>query len=145
MNTILIYDISTCDILYSDRTEDDISNLYKLARRVNMSEKIIRKYIPLTEATYYILLSMVEPIHGYKLMQNVEEMTSGKVKLGPGTLYGATSKLVKDEIIEQVITEDERRKSYKLTSLGKEILKLEYERLNLLVDNGKEIINNLGV
>jgi len=110
-----------------------------------MSEKIIRKYIPLTEATYYILLSMVEPIHGYKLMQNVEEMTSGKVKLGPGTLYGATSKLVKDEIIEPVITEDERRKSYKLTNLGKEILKLEYERLNLLVENGKEIINNLEV
>ncbi|MGL6107992.1 PadR family transcriptional regulator [Romboutsia sp.] len=108
-----------------------------------MSEKIIQKYIPLTEATYYILLSMVEPIHGYKLMQNVEEMTGGAVKLGPGTLYGATSKLVKDGVIEQVDSSEERRKSYKLTSLGREILKLEYKRLNLLVENGKEIVSKL--
>ncbi|MGL4912853.1 MAG: PadR family transcriptional regulator [Romboutsia sp.] len=108
-----------------------------------MSEKMIQKYIPLTEATYYILLSMIEPIHGYKLMQNVEEMTSGKVKLGPGTLYGATSKLVKDEVIEQVVTEDERRKSYKLTSLGRQILKLEYERLKSQVRDGEEIVENL--
>ncbi|MGL5347199.1 MAG: PadR family transcriptional regulator [Peptostreptococcaceae bacterium] len=110
-----------------------------------MSEKIIQKYIPLTEATYYILLSMVNPIHGYKLMQNVEEMTNGAVKLGPGTLYGATSKLVKDGIIEQVESEEERRKSYILTSLGREILKIEYKRLNLLVENGKGIIDNLEV
>lgn len=108
-----------------------------------MSEKMIQKYIPLTEATYYILLSMIEPIHGYRLMQNVEEMTSGKVKLGPGTLYGATSKLVKDGLIEQVVTEDERRKSYKLTSLGRQILKLEYERLKSQVRDGKEILENL--
>ena len=108
-----------------------------------MSEKIIQKYIPLTEATYYILLSMIEPIHGYKLMQNVEEMTDGAVKLGPGTLYGATSKLVKDGIIEQVESEEERRKSYILTSLGREILKIEYKRLKLLIENGKGIIDNL--
>lgn len=108
-----------------------------------MSEKMIQKYIPLTEATYYILLSMTEPIHGYRLMQNVEEMTFGKVKLGPGTLYGATSKLVKDGLIEQVVTEDERRKSYKLTSLGKQILKLEYKRLKSQVRDGKDILENL--
>lgn len=108
-----------------------------------MSEKMIQKYIPLTEATYYILLSMIEPIHGYKLMQNVEEMTEGKVKLGPGTLYGATSKLVKDGLIEQVLTEEERRKSYKLTLLGRQILKLEYERLKLQVRDGKDILENL--
>lgn len=108
-----------------------------------MSEKMIQKYIPLTEATYYILLSMIEPIHGYKLMQNVEEMTEGKVKLGPGTLYGATSKLVKDGLIEQVLTEEERRKSYKLTLLGRQILKLEYERLKLQVRDSKDILENL--
>lgn len=108
-----------------------------------MSEKMIQKYIPLTEATYYILLSMIEPMHGYKLMQNVEAMTEGKVKLGPGTLYGATGKLVKDGLIEQVSSEDERRKSYKLTELGKQILKLEYERLKLQVRDGKQILENL--
>lgn len=108
-----------------------------------IDKKIIQKYIPLTEATYYILISMVEPIHGYKIMQNVESMTDGTVKLGPGTLYGATSKLVKDGLIEQVESTEERRKSYKLTSLGKEILKIEYKRLNLLIENGKDIINKL--
>lgn len=108
-----------------------------------MDEKIIQKYIPLTEATYYILLSMVEPIHGYKLMQNVEVMTLGQVKLGPGTLYGATSKLVKDGLIKQVDSTEERRKCYQLTDLGKHILILEYKRLNLLIENGKEIIINL--
>lgn len=108
-----------------------------------MNEKIIQKYSPLTEATYYILISMIEPIHGYKLMQNVEQMTEGQVKLGPGTLYGATSKLVKDGVIEPVESKEERRKSYKLTDLGKEIIKLEYKRLNLLIKNGKEIINKL--
>lgn len=110
-----------------------------------MSEKMIQKYIPLTEATYYILLSMIEPIHGYKLMQNVEEMTEGKVKLGPGTLYGATSKLVKDGLIKQVSTEEERRKSYKLTELGRQILKLEYERLKSQVRDGKDILESLEV
>lgn len=110
---------------------------------MSVDTKIIQKYIPLTEATYYILISMVEPIHGYKIMQNVEVMTEGTVKLGPGTLYGATSKLVKDGLIEQVESDEERRKSYKLTKLGKEILKIEYRRLNLLIDNGKDIINKL--
>ncbi len=108
-----------------------------------MSEKIIQKYIPLTEATYYILLSMTKPIHGYKIMQDVEEMTNKKVILGPGTLYGATSKLVKDGLIEQVDTNEERRKSYKLTPLGEEILRLEYKRLKLLVRNGEEILGEL--
>ncbi len=108
-----------------------------------MNEKMIQKYIPMTEATYYILLSMTKPIHGYKLMQNVEELTEGRVKLGPGTLYGATSKLVKDGLIIQIDTEEERRKSYKLTELGEEILKLEYKRLKLLVINGNEIIESL--
>lgn len=108
-----------------------------------MDEKMIQKYIPLTEATYYILLSMLEPIHGYKLMKNVEEMTSGKVSLGPGTLYGATSKLVKDGLIEQVSTDNERRKSYILTPLGKEILKIEYQRLKSQVRDGKQFLENM--
>ena len=58
-----------------------------------------RKYIPLTEATYYILLSLVKPMHGYGIMQMVEEMTNGEVKLGPGTLYGNTTKLLKEKLM----------------------------------------------
>lgn len=56
-----------------------------------------RKYIPLTEATYYILLSLVKPMHGYGIMQMVEEMTNGEVKLGP-ELYTEYDEVIKREI-----------------------------------------------
>ncbi|MBK1811767.1 PadR family transcriptional regulator [Clostridium sp. YIM B02505] len=106
--------------------------------------KDAKKYIPLTEATYYILLSLVETMHGYGIMQRVEEMTNSQVKLGPGTLYGAISKLVKEEIIVEVINEfDSRRKSYSLTELGKEIVKLEHKRIELLYENGKRVVSGL--
>ena len=55
-----------------------------------------QKYIPLTEATYYILLSLVKPMHGYGIMQMVEEMTNGEVKLYPGTLYGIRRNYLKE-------------------------------------------------
>ncbi|QAA30609.1 PadR family transcriptional regulator [Clostridium manihotivorum] len=106
--------------------------------------KDAKKYIPLTEATYYILLSLTETIHGYGIMQRVEEMTEGQVKLGPGTLYGAISKLVKEEIIVEVVNEfDSRRKSYSLTDLGKQIIRLEHSRIELLYENGKSVIAKL--
>ncbi len=57
-----------------------------------------RKYIPLTEATYYILLSLVKPMHGYGIMQLVEEMTNGEVKLGPGTFIREYDEVTKREV-----------------------------------------------
>lgn len=98
-----------------------------------------RKYIPLTEATYYILLSLVKPMHGYGIMQMVEEMTNGEVKLGPGTLYGNTTKLLKEKLIVEVASTD-RKKCYELTPLGKEVLELEYNRLQRSVRNGNSIL-----
>lgn len=50
------------------------------------------KYLPLTEATYYILISLAEPLHGCGIMQNVTELSQGKVRLGPGTLYGRSAR-----------------------------------------------------
>lgn len=109
-----------------------------------MDEKIIKKYLPLTETTYYILLCMVEPNHGYAIMQQVDEMTGGAVTLGPGTLYGATTKLVKDGVIAQIEGEDGgRKKSYILTDLGREILNREYKRLQSLIINGKKVIEKM--
>lgn len=109
-----------------------------------MDEKIIKKYLPLTETTYYILLCMVQPNHGYAIMQQVDEMTGGAVSLGPGTLYGATTKLVKDGVITQVEGDSgERKKSYILTELGREILRREYVRIQALIDNGKMIIEGM--
>ena len=61
-----------------------------------MAERSITKYLPLSEATYYILLSLVEPLHGYGVMQKVETTSSGTVSIGPGTLYGAFTTLEKE-------------------------------------------------
>lgn len=102
------------------------------------------KYLPLTEATYYILISLLVPLHGYGIMQNVEEISKGQVKLGPGTLYGALSKLEKQNlIVKQDVDENERRKYYKLTEFGKKVVVLEYERLKRLVNCSENIINNI--
>ncbi|MDT8716772.1 PadR family transcriptional regulator [Clostridium sp. 19966] len=104
-----------------------------------------KKYIPLTEATYYILISLTEPLHGYAIMQKVDDMTEGKVKLGPGTLYGAIGKLVKQGFIIEAAEDDDegRRKSYRLTELGKMVIMLEHSRIKLLYDNSKKALDLL--
>jgi DNA-binding PadR family transcriptional regulator len=107
----------------------------------------VQKYLPLTEATYYIMLSLSNPLHGYGIMQKVEEMTKGSVKLGPGTLYGAINKLLKEDIIREVEdpSGDSRRKCYILTSLGVAIVKGEHNRVTLLYENGYKVISQMGV
>ncbi|MEN2465437.1 PadR family transcriptional regulator [Ornithinibacillus sp. FSL M8-0202] len=103
-------------------------------------------FLPLSQATYYILLSLREVRHGYGIMQDVEAVSKGEVTMGPGTLYGALSKLEKQQVIEKaVVQDDERRKYYQLTSLGKEVLRLEYRRLKSLVENAKDIMTELEV
>lgn len=125
--TISIYDVSLVDISNNDVSEVVIMNTKA------------KKYIPLTEATYYILLSLVKPMHGYGIMQMVEEMTNGEVKLGPGTLYGNTTKLLKEKLIVEVASTD-RKKCYELTPLGREVLELEHNRLQRSVRNGNSIL-----
>ncbi|MBJ7947374.1 PadR family transcriptional regulator [Bacillus toyonensis] len=93
-----------------------------------------QKYIPLTEVTYYILLSLVKPMHGYGIMQMVEEMKKGEVKLGPGTLYGNTMKLIVE------VASTDRKKCYELTPFGREVLELEYNRLQRSVRNGNSVL-----
>ena len=100
-----------------------------------MSDPKLKSYLPLTEATYYILLALEEPLHGYAVMQKVEAMSEGTVKLGPGTLYGAFSTLEKESLI-QFIGEEERRKSYQLTPKGRQVLALQIERLKIMLGNG---------
>jgi DNA-binding PadR family transcriptional regulator len=97
------------------------------------------KYLPLTESTCYILLSLVEPLHGYALMQKVEAMSEGTVKIGPGTLYGAFTVLEKEGLIVKV-DERNRRKSYVLTAKGKKVLQEQVRRSEILVLNGLEIV-----
>ena len=95
----------------------------------------------LTEATYYILLSLVSPRHGYGIMQLTEEMSHGRVRLAAGTLYGALNALSEKGWIIQLPAEDEsRRKEYRLTEKGKSVLQGEVARLRELADNGERIL-----
>ena len=62
---------------------------------------------PMTEAMYYILLALVNPNHGYQLMATIEQVSNGRIKMGPGTLYGVLTRLQKDNLIE-ILSEDGR-------------------------------------
>jgi len=95
------------------------------------------KYLPLTEATYYIMLTLIEPLHGYAVMQKVEKISEATVKIGPGTLYGAFTTLEKEGLIVKV-KEEERRKSYTLTGKGKEVLLSQIHRLGIMSKNGAD-------
>lgn len=95
----------------------------------------------LTEAVYYILLSLYEPMHGYGIMQNAKELSNGRVSLGPGTLYGAINTLLEKGWIKPIPNkEDSRKKDYQITELGKETVKAEILRLEELIRNGKKIV-----
>ena len=95
----------------------------------------------LTEAVYYILLSLYHPMHGYGIMQNVNMLSHNRVNLGPGTLYGAINTLLEKHLIESFSSDDKsRKKEYIITTLGKEIIISEIERLNELIINGNQIV-----
>lgn len=95
----------------------------------------------LTEAVYYILLSLHNPLHGYGIMQFVKEISNNRVNLGPGTLYGAINTMLsKGWIVTLENNDDNRKKDYVITDLGKEIVRAEIERLEELILNGKKIV-----
>ncbi|MFL7891964.1 MAG: PadR family transcriptional regulator [Anaerolineales bacterium] len=102
----------------------------------------LKKYLPLTEATYYIMLTLVEPLHGYGVMQKVDQISQGTVKIGPGTLYGAFSSLEKEGLI-RMVKEEERRKCYQLTDKGRLVLVNQIERLEIMNANGAQIRESL--
>ena len=107
-----------------------------------ISKDDAKKYLPLTEATYYIMLTLVEPLHGYAVMQKVEEISRGAVRVGPGTLYGVFTTLEKEGLIVKV-SEQDRRKSYTLTPKGKAVLANQIERLELMSRNGTAVLKRL--
>lgn len=98
-------------------------------------------YPALTEAVYYILLSLLSPMHGYGIMQNVELLSGGRVKLAAGTLYGAINTLLEKGWITALSGEKEsRKKEYQITAAGREVLLAEISRLQELIENGKRIL-----
>lgn len=105
-----------------------------------MTNKQTTKHLPLSEATFFIMLALVTPKHGYGVMQMVEEISEGAVRIGPGTLYGAFSNLEKEKLIEMV-REVGRRKEYQLTQNGLQVLEAQIERLRMMVALGGDAIN----
>ena len=95
----------------------------------------------LTESTYYILLSLHTPQHGYGIMQQAEQMSGGRVRLAAGTLYGALNTLCdKGWIIQLPVVDGSRKKEYKLTEKGRQVLQNELDRLRQLVANGEAVL-----
>ena len=107
-------------------------------------------FLPLKPAAFHILLSLADcSRHGYGIMLEVQERTKGSVKLGPGTLYGAIKRLLADELIVEEeekfdrTLDDERRRYYSLTQLGRRVITLDAERLANLVEmaQAKQLLN----
>lgn len=95
----------------------------------------------LTEAVYYILLSLLEPLHGYGIIQNVEQLSGGRVRLAAGTLYGAINTLLEKGWITALTGEaDSRKKEYVITETGRDMLQKELQRLSELLENGKRLL-----
>lgn len=91
---------------------------------------------PMTEAMFYILLALLHPGHGYGMMQRIRELSGGRLEMGPGTLYGVLTRMKKEGLI--VLTgEEERRKNYAITDAGRQALRREYRRLQLMVRDGR--------
>ena len=102
-------------------------------------KKIRKRYIPMSETMFYILLSLKQERHGYAIMQYVKELTKGRILLGAGTVYSSLGKLDSDGLIKPVREED-RRKIYAITPVGNEILHEEAARINELAMNIKELL-----
>ena len=93
---------------------------------------------PMTEAMYYILLSLLKPGHGYGMMRRIRELSGGRLEMGPGTLYGVLSRMSREGLI--VLTGEEgRRKNYAITQAGRDALLAEYRRLKQLVADGESL------
>ena len=94
----------------------------------------------LTEAFYYILLSLYQPLHGYGIMQKAREFSGGRVRLAAGTLYGALNALLEKGWIEALpVQAGSRKKEYRVTAAGKTVVEAELARLEELVKNGRAV------
>ena len=106
-----------------------------------MDQHIKKVYVPMTETAFYILLCLKQPNHGYGIVQTVEKLTDGAIRLAPGTMYGSLSKMEKEGLIH-FVREEEKRKIYKITDLGRQVLDLEMKRIERLYQNMMEVREN---
>jgi len=105
-----------------------------------MDKRIEKIYVPMTETGFYILFCLQNPQHGYGITQKVKEMTNGEIVISAGTMYGTLSKMEKDGLII-FDSEEEKRKLYRITDLGREVLTVEIRRIERLYKNSQSSIN----
>lgn len=108
-----------------------------------MEESLLKKYVPMTETTYYTLLALSVPRHGYAIMQYVSGLTRGRIVLGTGTLYTMVGRLVADRVIA-VVPGQEGKKTYQLTERGQELLEIETRRLENQLEDGRSVLEGRG-
>ena len=99
-----------------------------------MDVHIKKVYVPMTETGFYILFCLQEEMHGYNIGLRVKDMTNGELTISPGTMYGTLSKMENDKLIS-FVKEEDKRKSYIITELGKEVLEIELRRIKRLYRN----------
>ena len=92
----------------------------------------------MTETGFYILLCLRDEAHGYSIVQKVEALTQGEIRISPGTMYGSLSKMETDGLIK-FVREEDKRKIYCITDLGKQVLELEMKRIDRLYRNMLEV------
>ena len=102
-----------------------------------MDAHIKKVYVPMTETGFYILFCLRTPNHGYGIIQRVEAMTNGEIRLAPSTMYGNLSKMEKDGLVA-FVQEQDKRKIYQTTKLGEEVLSLEMKRIKRLYHSVEE-------
>lgn len=102
-----------------------------------MDRHIRKVYVPMTETGFYILLCLREEAHGYHIVKKTGMLTDGEIQISPGTLYGTLSKMEKDGLI-RFVREEDKRKIYRITELGTQVLELEMKRIERLYRNMKE-------
>ena len=114
--------------------------MQSIAGKDTMDAHIKKVYVPMTETGFYILLCLRQPSHGYGIVQQVRKLTNEEIVLAPGTMYGSLSKMEKDGLI-RCIAEEEKRKIYRITDLGTEVLELELKRIERLYQNAREALS----
>lgn len=103
-----------------------------------MDAHIRKVYVPMTETSFYILLCLREESHGYNIVRKVEKLTDGEIRISPGTMYGSLSKMEKDGLIH-FVREEEKRKIYAISDLGRQVLELEMKRIERLYRTMMEV------
>ena len=104
-----------------------------------MTLKRREKLQTLSQPMYYILLALLEERCGVDIMQKVEEISKGRIRVGPGTSYALLDKFLKENMIKETKVEG-RKRSYIITEYGKELLEKEYERLCQMIEEGKGLL-----